>query len=203
MIMRGGGATGAAGRAGAALCIGVTFDGTAGAGGGAIAMGDTGGVARGGTAMAGALATFVAAGGGAGVAGTLGGITTTDGGLYVAATDAGVTIRGAGARCASAADLGAATLEAGGAADAAGAGAFISEVGGAATGGLSAGRGADGSDPVPFCCVMARNTSPGREMLERSILVLMPSSLEELREDFAALGASERPRRCLRTRSAS
>jgi hypothetical protein len=84
MIIRGGGAIGAAGRAGAALCIGVTFEGGAGDAAGAVATGATGGVARGGTAIAGAPAfMFVAAGGaavGAGVGGVLGGITTTDGG---------------------------------------------------------------------------------------------------------------------------
>jgi hypothetical protein len=84
MIIRGGGATGAAGRAGAALCIGVTFAGAAGGVGAAVAIGATGGVARGGTAIAGALVFMLVAAGeaavGAGAAGVLGGITTTDGG---------------------------------------------------------------------------------------------------------------------------
>jgi hypothetical protein len=84
MIIRGGGAIGAAGRGGAALCIGVTFEGAAGVGadGCAVAVGATGGVARVGTAIAGA-ATFVEAGvaaAGCGAVGVLGGITTTDGG---------------------------------------------------------------------------------------------------------------------------
>jgi hypothetical protein len=81
--------------------------------------------------------------------------------------------------------------------------AFASAAG-AVAGGFAAGREAGGSG-VPFCCVMARSTSPGREMCERSILVLISSSPWAAREeDFAPLGAaSERPRRCLRTKSAS
>jgi hypothetical protein len=40
---------------------------------------------------------------------------------------------------------------------------------------LRRGRAAGCSAP-PFCCVMARSTSPGREICERSILVLISSS---------------------------
>jgi hypothetical protein len=67
---------------------------------------------------------------------------------------------------------------------------------------LTAGRGA-GASAASFCCVMARSTSPGREIFDKSILVLMPSSPDPGR-DVLELGAtSERPRRCFRTRSAS
>jgi hypothetical protein len=126
-------------------------------------------------------------------AGTLGGITTTLGGRYPAATEAGVTILGAG-------DGGASTAGFGGIAF--GAPAFASAAG-FSTGGLTAGRAA-GRSATPFCCVMARSTSPGREILDRSILVLIPSSGWAVREVFAELGApSERPRRCFRTSSAS
>jgi len=187
MIIRGGGAIGAPGLVGAASCICVTL-----CAGGCAA----GPVARGGTAMPGgavvglATADVVAAGG---VNGPLGGITTTVGGRYPAATEAGVTILGAGDAGASVAGLGGIAF---------GAPAFASTAG-FSTGGLTAGRAAGGS-ATPFCCVMARSTSPGREIFDRSILVLMPSSPWAAREVFAELGApSERPRRCFRTSSAS
>lgn len=105
MIIRGGGATGAAGRAtGALICatlLGTAADGeTLGAAGGAGAVVTppacaAAGAVRGGTAMAGGatLAAGVVAAGC--VTGALGGITTTEGGRYVAATEAGVTILGA------------------------------------------------------------------------------------------------------------
>ena len=205
MIIRGGGAIGAAGLRGAELCICVTllFAGDCATGGALAVDGAVGGVAtRGGTAIAGGTAwTPVADEPAAGVdaagevTGTLGGITTTDGGRYVAATEAGVTILGAGGAGASLADLGGIAF---GAAGAAGTSGFAST-----TGGLAVGR-ATGCSAAPFCCVIARNTSPGREIFERSILVLMPSSSRAAREGFAELGdASERPRRCFRTRSAS
>ena len=69
---------------------------------------------------------------------------------------------------------------------------------GAVAGGAAAATGA--------CCLlmMAFRASPGLEICERSILVLMPSSPCGAREVLAELGAaSERPRRCLRTSSAS
>jgi hypothetical protein len=205
MIIRGGGAIGAAGLAGAALCICVTLLFAGGcATGGALRIGAAGvGVAtRGGTAIAGGAAPTPVAdepeGGVAalgGVTGVFGGITTTDGGRYVAATEAGVTILGAGGAGASLADLGGIAF---GATGGAGASAFAST-----TSGLAAGR-ATGCSAAPFCCVIARSTSPGREILERSILVLMPSSSRAARAGLAELGeASERPRRCFRTRSAS
>ena len=89
MIIRGGGATGALGLAGADACIWVTLSrGGAGGGstGGAAAAGVRGGVARGGTTTTDGVA-FAGAGDPAageletgGGAGTFGGITTTEGG---------------------------------------------------------------------------------------------------------------------------
>lgn len=192
MIIRGGGAIGGAGFVGAEACI------CAGAGGGATGgklPACTTGVARGGTAMAGgavlvlvAPVDAVAAGA---VTGALGGITTTAGGRCAAATEAGVTSLGAG---------GSLTGLDGIAFGFTGASASTAGVG---TGGLTGGRAA-GRSAAPFCCVMARSTSPGREICERSILVLISSSSRAAREVLAELGAaSERPRRCFRTSSAS
>jgi hypothetical protein len=174
MIIRGGGATGAAGFAGADGCICMTLFSTGGcAAGGALPVGGAGIVVRGGTAIAGG-AVLVEAGGvvaAGGVTGALGGITTTVGGRYVAATEAGVTIFGAGGTGASLAGLGGTAF---GVARAAGASVFTSAAG-VATGGLTAGRG-EGCSVAPFCWVIARSTSPGREIWERSILVLISSS---------------------------
>ena len=187
MIIRGG-ASGAADFVGAApICM--TFPGGCAAGG-AFPACAAGVAARGGTALAGSAvlagpAGVVAAGG---ATGTLGGITTTVGGRYPAATEAGVTILGAVGAGASTAGLG---------------GTAFASTAGFSTAGLTTGRAA-GRSATPFCCVMARSTSPGREIFDRSILVLIPSSPWAAREVFAELGApSERPRRCFRTSSAS
>jgi hypothetical protein len=49
----------------------------------------------------------------------------------------------------------------------------------------AAGRPVAGADAVSFRCVIAFSTSPGREILDRSILVLISSSLRVEREaDF-------------------
>jgi len=89
MIIRGGGAAGAAGRAGGAFIwvtlLGARLDATGGAGASVVvappACGAEGAI-RGGTAMAGETGFADAAGAVAagGVTGALGGITTTDGG---------------------------------------------------------------------------------------------------------------------------
>ena len=78
-----------------------------------------------------------------------------------------------------------------------GAGLPMVEVGGA-------GRAVGGAT-ASFCCVIAFSTSPGREMCERSILVLISSSPRNWRAaDFGpAACASEEPRRWMRTFSAS
>jgi hypothetical protein len=185
MIILGGGAIEAPDFAGAASCICATL---LCAGGCAAGL-----VARGGAAMAGGAAVELVAAGvvaAGGATGILGGITTTVGGRYPAATEAGVTILGAGDAGASVAGLGGIAL---------GAPAFASTAG-FSTGGVTAGRAA-GRSATPF---IARSTSPGREIFDRSILVLIPSSPWAAREVFAELGApSERPRRCFRTSSAS
>jgi hypothetical protein len=117
----------------------------------------------------------------------------------VAATEAGVTILGAGGAGASLAGFGGNAFGAAGAAKV----SVFASAAGVVRGGLTTGR-ATGASAAPFCWVMARNTSPGREIFDRSILVLMPSSPCGARDVRAELGdASERPRRCFRTRSAS
>ena len=156
----------------------------------------------GGAAFAGAVEAAAGELAGGGVAGTLGGITTTDGGRYVAATEAGVTILGAGGGAgASLAGFGGTALGVTG--SEAVVSAFASIRGGV-VGALTAGR-AGGLSATPFCCVIARNTSPGREICERSILVLNSSSAGLGRAEVsAALGVvSARPRRCFLTSSAS
>lgn len=188
MIIRRGGGAGATGFSGVAgwtdaLCADACADIGAPAAG-------TGGVGtRGGTAAAGG-ATLAAgvreddvkgvsadtAGGvtvpAGGAAGALGGMTTTAGGRC-AATEAGVTSLGAGV---SAAGFGGAGFAGEGGA---GASALASiegtPRGGFGAGGLTTGR-ATGCSAASFCCVMARKTSPGREMCDRSILVLNSSS---------------------------
>jgi hypothetical protein len=83
---------------------------------------------------------------------------------------------------------------------------------GLATGGATAGfattkggaAGLAGGAAVSFCCVMALSTSPGREMCERSILVLISSSPRSGRAALAAgLCPSDEPRMWTRTFSAS
>ncbi len=101
---------------------------------------------------------------------------------------------------------------AGGAATGAAATGFIA--GGAATAGFSAGacvtggaaeRGATGGATASLRCVIAFSTSPGREMFDRSILVLISSSPRSVRE--LDLPAEDEPsaeeRRYTRTFSAS
>jgi hypothetical protein len=202
MIMRGGGIAGtggldggadtctpcrlipwAVGCVGGAALVGVELAGRGGiatAGGAAVACVPVGTVGA-----AGGVATTET--------GTFGGITTTDGGR-IAATDAGVTSFGAGA---STAGLGAAGL-----AVRVGASSFAS-MEGAATGGFATGRVA-GRSAASLCWVMARSTSPGREILDRSILVLISSSPWLVgRAAFGAPDPDSRERRCLRTSSAS
>jgi hypothetical protein len=200
MIIRGGGAVGVTDFAATAPCVCATPGG--GAAGGALPVA-VGVAVRGGTAIAGGGAVLAADETAEGcVAETLGGITTTVGGRYPAATEAGVTSLAAGGAAAGASTAGLGGVALAGATGAGGASAFASTAG-AATGDLTAGRAA-GCSAAPFCCVMARSTSPGREIFDRSILVLISSSLRAVREVFAELGAaSERRRKCFRTSSAS
>ena len=71
-------------------------------------------------------------------------------------------------------------------------------------GGVTGRGGATGGAALPCCLLMiAFSTSPGLEMCDRSILVLMPSgSVRAVRADLAAAPSPE-PRRCWRTFSAS
>jgi hypothetical protein len=87
------------------------------------------------------------------------------------------------------------------------AGGGVGRATGGATTGLAATGGAAGragGATASFCWVMALSTSPGREMLDKSIFVLISSSPRSGRADFA-LGddASDEPRRWIRTFSAS
>ncbi len=205
MIIRGSGTAGAAGFTGAAACICATVVSVGASAAGEALSCAAGTLTRDATPIAcGAVpaeddteAAVVAEGAPAGI---LGGITTTVGGRCPAATEAGVTSLGGAAAGASCPSLCAAAFD--GATGVAGASAFPSTAGFAA-GAFAAGRAA-GRSAASFNCVMARSTSPGREICERSILVLMPSSPGAVRAVFDELGAaSERPPRCLRTRSAS
>jgi hypothetical protein len=95
----------------------------------------------------------------------------------------------------------------GGVTGAAGGGAGLA-TGGTMTGFATTTGGATGlgaGATASFCCVMAFSTSPGREMCDRSILVLISSSPRSVRIGFAAAdaGDSEVPRMCARTFSAS
>jgi len=53
---------------------------------------------------------------------------------------------------------------------------------GLSAGACAAGRGAAGGAAASFFCVIALSTSPGREMFDRSILVLISSSPRDARE---------------------
>jgi hypothetical protein len=113
---------------------------------------------------------------GGGVAGRTGGVTTGDDITGEDAAGGATTGRGAtGAAVTGAAGAGAAGFVAGGTTT-----GRLTLAGGA-TGG-AAGRAAAGGATASFFCVIALNTSPGREMFDRSILVLISSSPREARE---------------------
>jgi hypothetical protein len=134
--------------------------------------------------------------GGAAAAGAAGGAAGTAG-----FSAAGGTIAG---RAAGAGVCGAETGAGGaGTAGAAGFAAGATTVGlGGATGG--AGRGGAGAAAASFFCVIAFSTSPGREMCDRSILVLISSSPRSVRAARADGDcASDEPRMWARTFSAS
>jgi len=78
--------------------------------------------------------------------------------------------------------------------------------GGATTGFTATGGavGRAGGTTASFCCVIAFSTSPGREMCDKSIFVLISSSPRSGRAERAdGVCASDEPRRCTRTFSAS
>jgi hypothetical protein len=170
-----------------------------GAGGGAatgrVATGATGGTLAETTDGAPAAET---GGAGGGVTGRTGGGATGDTAAGGATTGRAGTTVAAGAAATGAAGAGTA--------------GFIT--GGATTAGFSAGacvttgaggRGAAGGATASFRCVIAFNTSPGREMFDRSILVLISSSPRSPRPlDLpAADEPSAEERMCTRTFSAS
>jgi hypothetical protein len=173
-----------------------------GAGGcGAAATGGIAGRGATGVAAGGAEAVIDGAAGGwattAGGAGGRGGTAIGAAGLTGAAVfSTGGTIAGRG---------GAVAGDGTGAAGGVGLATRGATIGLATADGGVAGRGATGgAAAASFRCVMALSTSPGREMCERSILVLISSSPRSVRADFAAdAGASDEPRRWARTFSAS
>ena len=178
-------ATGGAGRGvlGAAGGAEAVIDGAAGAGGVTTAAGGVAGRTGGATAAG-------AAGGAGGATGVAG---FSAGGGTIAGRAAGAGVGGA--------ETGAGGAE--GAAGAAGFAAGATTIGlGGATGGT--GRGGAGAAAASFFCVIAFSTSPGREMCDRSILVLISSSPRRVRAARADGDcASDEPRMWARTFSAS
>ena len=190
--MRGAGVVGAVatGRAGGRAALGA-----AGAAGGAEAVID-GGAGAGGV-------TTATAGGGGGVAGRTGGAVAA--GAAGGATGAsGFSAAGDGATTGRVTGGGAtgAPTEAGGVTGAAGLAAGGTTTGrGGATG---AGGRTGGAAAASFFCVIAFSTSPGREMCDKSILVLISSSPRSVRAVRAEGDcASAEPRMWTRTFSAS
>ena len=191
--------------------------GTPGRGGGALYTGRgpvCGTIMRGAGVGDGAGAAGVAGRGGAAGAedavttgaGGAGGATTAGGGGGVGRGVAGIGGVAEGAAVAGFSG-GATTAGRGGGAVGAGAGGATVGFGGA--GGTTAGRGgATGfgtGATASFCCVMAFRTSPGREIWDKSILVLISSSPRSGRAvlDDCAGPASPEPLKCARTFSAS
>ena len=156
-IIRGAGGGGGVGRAGAETAEGAGVETEAGAAG--ICAGGGGATGRGG-ATTGVVAAGAATTGRGATTG--GGATTAGGGGEVGFMIGGATAAGR-------------LTEAGGAV------ADFSGTAGA-TGGAAARGAAGGGAPASFFCVIALSTSPGREMFERSIFVLISSSPREARE---------------------
>src|SRR5260370_482828 len=176
--MRGPGGCGRGGGAGAAGRGGLTCEEIGGTEGTRAA----GGASAGGTAATGG-------GGGGGVVGTKGLDCAGDDGAGGAIVRGGALLAGT----AGAAEVGFAIAVAGG---------FAS----CATGGVAGRAGGTGCDEGAACCLlmMAFSTSPGFEMCDKSILVLIQSVSTRLaRAVFAALWASPEARKCARTFSAS
>jgi len=161
-----------AGGCGAADTVGGAGRGTGGV------TGITGDVEAAIGGAAGGGATTAAAGGGGGAAGRTGGATTAG-----AAGTGGGGAGTAGFSVAGATTVGRAGAGDGGAATVAGAAGFTT--GGTIVGFGVAGGGAGfagcGTAAASFFCVIALSTSPGREMWDRSILVLISSSPRSVR----------------------
>jgi len=177
-------AGGGAGRTGALYTGRGPVCGTIMRGGGADGRGGAGGALA--DAAGGATAEETCAGG---VAGRIGGAMTDDDVTDEAATDddaAGGATAGRAWVTGTAGDV-IAGVAAGFDAAAATVVGRLTAAGGAVTGfsagaGGAAGRGATGGTTASFRCVIAFNTSPGREMCDRSILVLISSSPRAVRE---------------------
>ena len=151
-------------------------------------------------------ATTTAGGGGGATAGREGGAGAggADAAGATGFSAAGVTIAG---RCTGAGGTGAATGGGGadGGAGTAGFAATGTAAGGfGATGGTAGRGGTGGTAAASFFCVIAFSTSPGREMCDRSILVLISSSPRDgLAARAEELCDSAEPRMYARTFSAS
>ena len=191
--MRGAGVCGAAATGGAA---GRGVLGAAAAAGGAEAVIDGAAGAGGVTTAAGGAAGRTGGAAAAGAAGGAGGATGTAGFSVAGGTTTG---RAAGAGVCGAES---------GTGGAGGAAAGTGLAGGATTvglGGTAGGAGrTGGAAAASFFCVIAFSTSPGREMCDRSILVLISSSPRSVRAARADGDcASDEPRMWARTFSAS
>ena len=147
--------------------------------------------------------------GGAGIAGRGGGAVTVGGGAAAGVTGAaGFSTTGAttSGRAAGGAGAVTAVAVASGADGATGGGVGLAAGGGTATGfaATAGAAGRAGAAAASFFCVIAFSTSPGREMCDRSILVLISSSprsgrAERVDDDCV----SDEPRMWARTFSAS
>jgi hypothetical protein len=179
---------------------GAGVDGVAGAAG-AAGRGGAAGAAEALIAGAGGAGGATTAGGGGGVAGRggAGGAGVAEGGGAVGFSAGAVTVGRAGGTAGVGAGGGATGGFAAGAATAGFAGAGGTTAGRGGTAGFGAGAAAS------FCCVIAFNTSPGREMCDRSILVLISSSPRKGRAVFddCPAAASPEPLKCARTFTAS
>ena len=176
---------------------------------GAGVDGATGAAGRAATGAAGGTLaeTCGAAGaGGGGGAGRAGGVTTgaeATGVITAAGFSTGGAITGRVGAGAGSTATGAAATGAAGAGGLAAGGATAGFVATGAAGGCATGR-AGGAVAASFCCVIAFRTSPGREICERSILVLIPSSPRPGRVALEAVDwLSAAARKWARTFSAS
>jgi len=183
---------------GAGACGGPATTGAAGRGAATGAWGAADAVIEGAAGATTTTGAGVAGRGGAAVVGAVGVATEIAGadGFSTGATTSG---RAAGAGVfAAGVDVAAGECATGGGVGLA--------AGGATTAGLAATgeAGRAGGATASFCCVMAFSTSPGREMCDKSILVLISSSPRSGRADFAVDDdVSDEPRRWSRTFSAS
>jgi len=209
---------GGAGRGGGALYTGrgpVCGTIMRGAGGvGATGAAETGGASgRGATGVCGAAeAVMLGDAGPAGGATTAGGALTGRGGVTAGVEGAtgadGLSAIEGATTTGRAATGGAAGVATGDEAETGGTPGFATggtAIGlGAIVGGTAGRTGGAGTAAASLRCVIAFSTSPGREMFDKSILVLISSSARTGRALLADDDcASDEPRRCLRTFSAS